>query len=70
MSNEMKDWLWDNKQERKAMTVKQLRDILNSLDDETEIQLYVETGMGLYIVNADEVTIGTEPNKLCICGEE
>ena len=70
MSNEMKDWLWDNEQEKKAMTVKQLRDILNSLDDETKIQLYVETGMGTYIVDADEITIGTEPNKLCICGEE
>ena len=70
MSNEMKDWLWDNEQEKKAMTVGQLRKILDILNDETEIQLYVETGMGTYIVDADEITIGTEPNKLCICGEE
>lgn len=52
------------------MTVKELRNILNLLDDSTEIELWVSTGMGDYIVPADELIIGTEPNKACLCGEE
>lgn len=52
------------------MTVKQLRTLLEHLDDNTEIELCISTGMGDYIVPADELIIGTEPNKACLCGEE
>ena len=52
------------------MTVKQLRALLEHLDDNTEIELCISTGMGDYIVPTDELIIGTEPNKACLCGEE
>ena len=51
------------------MTVKELRNILNLFNDETEIQIAIETSTDEYIVNAKEIIIGTEPNKTCIYGE-
>ena len=52
------------------MTVKQLRTLLEHLDDNTEIELYISTGMGDYIAPADELVIGTDTNRACLCGEE
>lgn len=52
------------------MTVKELRNVLKYLDDNTEIEICISTGMGSYIVPADELIIGSEPNKACLYGEE
>ena len=52
------------------MTVKKLRDLLTLLDDNTEIEICISTGMGTYIVPADELVIGSEPNRACLYGEE
>lgn len=52
------------------MTVKELRNILKNLDDNTEIEICVFTETGEHIVLADELIIGSEPNRACLYGEE
>lgn len=52
------------------MTVKELREVLAKLDDNTIVEVFVESTCAGYCANAKEIVIGTDPGKICIYGEE
>ena len=52
------------------MTVKELREVLAKLNDNTIVEVFVESTCAGYCAEAKEIVIGTDPNKVCIYGEE
>ena len=52
------------------MTVKELKSVLDLLDENTIIELFVESTCAGYRADAKEIVIGTDPGKICIYGEE
>lgn len=52
------------------MTVRELREVLALMDDDTIVEILVESPGFSYCADAKEILIGTEPNKVCIFGEE
>jgi hypothetical protein len=52
------------------MTVKELKAVLDLLNENTVIELFVESTCAGYCADAKEIVIGTDPSKICIYGEE
>ena len=52
------------------MTVKELKDVLDLMNDDAEVEIYVENDWSYIHADITDVIIGTEPNKVCIYGEE
>ena len=52
------------------MTVRELREVLALMDGDTIVEVCTETFYPGDCVLAKEIIVGTEPNRICIYGEE